>query len=172
LKRAKRFFSCCRRSCETTSSRGRPWGSRNREGSRVWSRFVRPRYQTRSSVSLRLSVFSRTSFRNASTVAIAILNIPGHGRRSRSGLAEPLGRWAHWWRHPSDSPRRQADLQRKDKKLLFRSGRIEKGEMCIGISFRLRSPSYDGTRQRNILRNQSSGTDSYPDNKSGLCCQY
>jgi len=39
----------------------------------------------------------------------------------------------------------------KDKKLLFHIGRIEKAELCIDISFRLRSSSYDGTRQLNIF---------------------
>ena len=37
---------------------------------------------------------------------------------------------------------------------------------------RLRSLSYDGTRQHNILRRQLNRTNNYPDNESRLYCQH
>jgi hypothetical protein len=49
-------------------------------------------------------------------------------------------------------------LQREDKKLLYQHGEIEKGERCFGFSFRLRSSSYDGTRQLNIYMSRETET--------------
>ena len=53
----------------------------------------------------------------------------------------------------------------KDKKLLFRSERIENGGLCTGISFRLRSSSfrrrsasYARTRRRDKTTGQNDGT--------------
>jgi hypothetical protein len=58
----------------------------------------------------------------------------------------------------------------KDETLLFQSGDIESGELCVG--FRLRSTSYDRTRQSNIMRRQLIANLNHPNNQSGHHCQY
>jgi len=60
----------------------------------------------------------------------------------------------------------------KYKVLLFPSGWAENAGLCMGFSFRLRSSSYDGTRQPNILGHQLNETNTQANNGSGRCCQY
>jgi hypothetical protein len=56
----------------------------------------------------------------------------------------------------------------KDKALLVQCESSENCELCIGFSFRLRSSSYDGTRQPNILNRPLTQTISIRIAKAGF----
>ena len=60
----------------------------------------------------------------------------------------------------------------KNKKLLFRSGRIGKGGWCAGISFRLRFSELRWDKVAQYIERQLKGTNNYPDNGIELICQH
>jgi len=57
---------------------------------------------------------------------------------------------------------------KKIRSCFFKADKSKNGEWCIGFSFRLRSTSYDGTRQPNILKRPLAQTITIRGNHAGF----